>query len=114
MLTRFAAELRRVRPVCTQVVFAPYFFHTFAVDRELSIALADLKQKKAECVAAEARAKSLQEKKSSMVEHLRMVIHDGETRRAGDCCRAALRWPLHVLMSARTFDEMRLQVSWRR
>jgi hypothetical protein len=45
--------------------------------------LVDLKQKKAECLAAEARAKSLQEKKSSLVEHLRMVIHDGETRRAG-------------------------------
>jgi hypothetical protein len=45
--------------------------------------LADLKQKKAEFVAAEVRAKSLQEKKTSMVEHLRMVIHDGETRRAG-------------------------------
>jgi hypothetical protein len=53
------------------------------VDRELSVALADLKQKRAECLAAETRAKLLQERKTSMVEHLRMVIHDGETRRAG-------------------------------
>lgn len=62
-----------------------------AVDRELSMAIADLKQKKADFLAAEARAKSLQEKKSSMVEHLRMVIHDGESRRAGAKQRAWLR-----------------------
>ncbi len=84
MLTRSAAELRRVRAVRAQTAFRALIFSLIAVDRELSIALADLKQKKAECVSAEARAKSLQEKKSSMVEHLRMVIHDGETRRAGD------------------------------
>jgi hypothetical protein len=66
--------------------------------------LADLKQKKAECLAAEARAKSLQEKKSSMVEHLRMVIHDGETRRAGPHVQR------HCALSTHTVD---LQLNWK-
>lgn len=64
---------------------------SWAVDRELSIASLDLKQKRAELIAAETRVKTLQEKKCSMVEHLRMVIHDGETRRAG-FTRVAFLW----------------------
>jgi hypothetical protein len=86
MLTRFVVELKSV---CFVICARCQPTHSWAVDRELSIALADLKQKRAECLAAETRAKSLQEKKSSMVEHLRMVIHDGETRRAGSSLFAA-------------------------
>jgi hypothetical protein len=73
--------------------------HAILVDRELSIALVDLKQKRAECLAAEVRAKSLQEKKTSMVEHLRMVIHDGETRRAGAVTACGHRFYSRALFS---------------